>query len=196
MSYFSKFPKVLYSINKEGNNAKIVPDMLSRVNCLATITNLHAYILTFLLDLLILLLSLLQLPSIKLFIFLLLFFLPLVSEWFQSIFGFFNLFFIQLDIKLSLKFLAFFLIFDFFLLSSRTNKALIFRRWSRLSISITIHPCSLSNNQSIIFIWKAICFWFVIKCKVMFFTFLRCFCLYVLLSYVYPITHSALHYAL
>jgi hypothetical protein len=31
MSYFSKFPRVLYSVNKEGNNAKIVPDMLARV---------------------------------------------------------------------------------------------------------------------------------------------------------------------
>ena len=37
MSYFSKFPKVLYSINKEGNNAKIVPDMLSRVKFLDNI---------------------------------------------------------------------------------------------------------------------------------------------------------------
>lgn len=31
MSYFSKFPKVLYSLYKEGNDAKIVPDMLARV---------------------------------------------------------------------------------------------------------------------------------------------------------------------
>lgn len=31
MAYFSKFPKVFYSVNKEGNNAKIVPDMLARI---------------------------------------------------------------------------------------------------------------------------------------------------------------------
>lgn len=37
MSYFSKFPKVLYSVNKEGNNAKVVPDMLTRVKFLDSI---------------------------------------------------------------------------------------------------------------------------------------------------------------
>lgn len=37
MSYFSKFPRVLYSVNKEGNNAKVVPDMLSRVKFLDSI---------------------------------------------------------------------------------------------------------------------------------------------------------------
>ena len=37
MSYFSKFPKVLYSIYKEGNEAKIVPDMLARVKFLDNI---------------------------------------------------------------------------------------------------------------------------------------------------------------
>jgi len=31
MAYFAKFPRVLYSVNKEGNNAKIVPDILARV---------------------------------------------------------------------------------------------------------------------------------------------------------------------
>lgn len=31
MTYFSKFPRVLYSVNKEGNNAKVVPDILARV---------------------------------------------------------------------------------------------------------------------------------------------------------------------
>lgn len=31
MAYFAKFPRVLYSVNKEGNNAKLVPDMLARV---------------------------------------------------------------------------------------------------------------------------------------------------------------------
>jgi hypothetical protein len=37
MSYFSKFPRVLYSVNKEGNNAKIVPDMLARVKFIDSI---------------------------------------------------------------------------------------------------------------------------------------------------------------
>lgn len=37
MSYFSKFPRVLYSVNKEGNNAKIVPDMVSRVKFIDSI---------------------------------------------------------------------------------------------------------------------------------------------------------------
>jgi len=37
MSYFSKFPKVLYSVNKEGNNAKIVPDILARVKFLDSV---------------------------------------------------------------------------------------------------------------------------------------------------------------
>ncbi len=37
MSYFSKFPRVLYSINKEGTNAKIVPDMLARVKFIDSI---------------------------------------------------------------------------------------------------------------------------------------------------------------
>ena len=37
MSYFSKFPRVLYSVNKEGNNAKVVPDMLTRVKFLDSI---------------------------------------------------------------------------------------------------------------------------------------------------------------
>lgn len=37
MSYFTKFPKVLYSIYKEGNEAKIVPDMLARVKFLDNI---------------------------------------------------------------------------------------------------------------------------------------------------------------
>lgn len=37
MPYFSKFPRVLYSVNKEGNNAKIVPDMLARVKFLDNI---------------------------------------------------------------------------------------------------------------------------------------------------------------
>jgi hypothetical protein len=82
------------------------------------------------------------------------------------------------------------------LLPSRTNKTLILWRWHRLRIWITIHLCSLSNYQSIIFIWKAISFGFVIKCKVMFFTFLGSFCLYILLCYVYPVTHTTLHYSL
>jgi len=37
MSYFSKFPRVLYSVNKEGNDAKIVPDMLTRVKFIDSI---------------------------------------------------------------------------------------------------------------------------------------------------------------
>jgi hypothetical protein len=37
MSYFSKFPRVLYSIYKEGNDAKVVPDLLSRVKFLDNI---------------------------------------------------------------------------------------------------------------------------------------------------------------
>lgn len=37
MSYFSKFPRVLYSVNKEGNDAKIVPDMLARVKFIDSI---------------------------------------------------------------------------------------------------------------------------------------------------------------
>lgn len=37
MSYFSKFPRVLYSVNKEGNDAKIVPDILARVKFIDSI---------------------------------------------------------------------------------------------------------------------------------------------------------------
>ena len=37
MAYFSKFPKVLYSVNKEGSDAKIVPDILSRVKFLDSV---------------------------------------------------------------------------------------------------------------------------------------------------------------
>lgn len=37
MGYFAKFPRVLYSINKEGNNPKIVPDMLARVKFIDSI---------------------------------------------------------------------------------------------------------------------------------------------------------------
>jgi len=37
MAYFAKFPRVLYSVNKEGNNAKIVPDILARVKFIDSI---------------------------------------------------------------------------------------------------------------------------------------------------------------
>ncbi len=37
MSYFSKFPRVLYSVNKEGNDAKFVPDILARVKFIDSI---------------------------------------------------------------------------------------------------------------------------------------------------------------
>lgn len=37
MAYFGKFPRVLYSVNKEGNNAKLVPDMLARVKFIDSI---------------------------------------------------------------------------------------------------------------------------------------------------------------
>jgi len=37
MTYFAKFPRVLYSVNKEGNDAKIVPDILARVQVIESI---------------------------------------------------------------------------------------------------------------------------------------------------------------
>lgn len=37
MSYFAKFPKVLYSVNKEQTNPKLVPDMLARVKFIDSI---------------------------------------------------------------------------------------------------------------------------------------------------------------
>lgn len=44
MTYFAKFPRVLYSVNKEGNDAKIVPDILARVQFLdSIISNQNLY---------------------------------------------------------------------------------------------------------------------------------------------------------